>query len=353
MKSEIETHSDLTRRDFIKKSSAGVLGLSVLNAIPQTLKAALIKKSFYAKSRIVLVKHSKVISPDGIVDSDILDSMLDTAISNFNGDSPSDYWNKIFSPKETIGLKVNTLGLNSIARSSLTDHFSAITNSIIKSFKECGYKDENFIIWDRSNEELTSAGFNIQNEIGKTRTLGVVSRSGGSAIGYHDNEIQVESKSTRITKILTDMCDGIINIPLIKDHGNSGFTGALKNHYGTINNARDFHNNNCTDPGIPEINMIDVIRKKQRLIIVDALMCVFNGGPRWERRFMWPFGGILVGTDPVAVDTVLFNIMNEKRKRENLQPIHENHAIHISLASEIGLGTNNMNNIDLVEINLG
>lgn len=351
MKSEKGNKSELTRREFIKKSSVSALGLSLLGSIPATLASETINQTITGKSKVVLVRNTKVISPEGIVDNDILSSMLDTAITNYSGDSPSIFWPKIFSPKDIIGLKVNTLGLNQISGSSLTNHFSAVTNVIIQSCKEAGIKEENFIIWDRSNEELTSAGYQIQNELGKTRILGNVSRSDGSAIGYSDKEIKVGDKSTYLAKILTDMCTCLINIPLVKDHGIAEFTGALKNHYGTINNAREFHSNNCTNPGIPEINLIDTIKSKQKLIIADALLGVFNGGPRWDRKFMWPYGGILVATDPVAIDTILFNILNDKRKSEGLAPINDSTARHIRLSAEAGLGKNNLNQIDFLEIN--
>lgn len=354
MISKKEETNDLTRREFIKRTSASALGISLLGGLPESIKASLLKSNVISKSKVVLVRNPNVITQNGEVNHTILKEMLNKALTNFSGVSPAAYWQKLFSPNDTIGLKVNTLGLSNISRSSLTKHFDAVTSAIIESCKEAGFNEENFIIWDRSNEELISAGYTIQKEKGKTRVLGVLeSRRGGDNSIFHEKEYLLGNKTTRITKILTDQCTGIINIPLIKDHGSSGFTGALKNHYGTINNAREFHSNNCTNPGIPEVNMIDVIRNKQRLIISDALLSVFNGGPRWERRFTWAYGGILVGTDPVAIDTVMFNILNEKRVSEGLSAISDNIARHIHLSKEIGLGTNDINEIDFVEINLG
>jgi len=281
--------------------------------------------------------------------------MLDKGITGFSGEkSASSYWSKIFSPKESIGLKVNTLGLSNVSGSPVTNHFQAVTSSIIGSFNGTGIEEGNFIIWDRSEEELISAGFAIQNEKGKTRVLGNVgTRRGGGGIGYSEEELKAGDKTTHLSKILTEMCSSIIAIPLMKDHGVAGVTGALKNHYGSIDNAREFHANNGTNPGIPDINLLPGIRSKQKLIIMDALMGVFNGGPRWDRRFIWPYGGILIGTDPVAIDTVMFGIINEKRKSEGLDLISESNARHIRISGEMGLGSNNMEEIDLVKIELG
>jgi uncharacterized protein (DUF362 family) len=352
MKKNSNTSTGITRRNFIKAASLSAAGLSFIGALPASFKAMVKQESSRIKSRIVLIKNPEVINNEGIVDTSLLSDMLEKAIMKYSGEkSAANFWKNNFLKDKSIGLKVNTLGLNSIADTTLTNHFDAFTKAIIESCGKAGIKEDRFIIWDRSEEELISAGYKIQKENGKTRILGCVeSRRGDGGIGYTDEEYPVGDKKTRLTKILTEMCDSIINIPLIKDHGTAGFTGALKNHYGTINNAREFHANNCTSPGIPEVNTIPIIQKKQKLIISNALSCVFNGGPRWDRKFMWNFGGILIGTDPVAIDTVMFNIINEKRKLEGMPPISENVAKHFRLSQELGLGTNNMNEIDLIEI---
>ena len=346
---------DLSRREFIKKTSIGALGATLFSGVPSIMKGALIKNEAVSKSKVVLIQNSKVINSNGEVNSEILNEMIETAITNFSGEKKSsDYWKKNFSMDDIIGLKVNTLGLSNIAGSTATNHFQAVTSSLINSFVSAGYKDEKFIIWDRSEDELKSAGFVIQKEIGKTRVLGNIgTRSGDGGEGYSTEELKVGEKSTRLSKILTDMTSAMINIPLMKDHGTAGITGALKNHYGTINNARDFHSNNATSPGIPDINLLNGIRSKQKLVIMDALMRVFNGGPRWDRNYMWPFGGILISTDPVAIDSVMFGLINEKRTAEGLSPITEERAKHLRLSSELGLGKYKSEDIELVKINLG
>ncbi len=345
MKNNSNNKLAITRRNFIKATS-------FLGAFPAKIKDLIVQESSRIKSRIVLIKNPDVINNEGIVNSSILNEMLDKAIMKYSGEkSATNFWKNNFSKDKTIGLKVNALGLNSITNSPLINHFDAFTKAIVESCSKAGIMEDRFIIWDRSEEELISAGYKIQKETGKTRILGSIeSRRGEGGIGFTDEEFPVGEKKTRLAKILTEMCSSIINIPLIKDHGIAGITGALKNHYGSINNAREFHSNNCTSPGIPEINAIHIIRQKQKIIIANAISCVFNGGPRWDRKFIWNYGGILIGTDPVAIDTIMLNILNEKRKMEGLLPISDNVAEHLRLTNEIGLGTNNINEIDLIEI---
>jgi uncharacterized protein (DUF362 family) len=144
----------------------------------------------------------------------------------------------------------------------------------------------------------------------------------------------------------------MINIPVLKDHGVAGITGSLKNHYGSIDNPRQFHGNGCTGPGVPEINAIPVIRRKERLIVCDALLGVYNGGPRWKRPYIWPYGGLIVGTDPVAVDSVVLGLLDEKRQSEDMERLGHR-ARHIQAAQELGLGNGDSSRLQLVQKELG
>ncbi len=101
-----------------------------------------------------------------------------------------------------------------------------------------------------------------------------------------------------------------------------------------------------------EINAIPVIREKQRLVLFDALLGVYNGGPRWPRRYIWPYGGILVGTDPVAMDAVALLILDEKRRAEGMGSLI-GRAGSVNAAAALGLGTADRDQIDLIEVTLG
>lgn len=342
-----------SRREFLKKSSTSLIGAALLGNISNTFADTFstISKS---TSKVVLVRHSKVVDQEGIVNSEILNEMLETALTKFNnGKKSSELWNKLFLPKDIIGIKVNLLGLNSISGSNSVSHYSAILEAVLKSSGNADLRRENFIIWDRNSEEFNAAAIKIQKEDGKTKYFGTLNSKNDSIETSFSEEVKVGQKTTRISKILTEQCTALINMPVLKDHGLAGFTGALKNHYGTISNPREFHSDNCTNPGIPEINALPQIRTKQKLIIADALMGVFNGGPRWNRDSMWNYGGILIATDPVAIDKVMLGIINEKRIAEGMNAISDNSTKHIKLSSEMNLGTDNLSEIDFVKIELG
>lgn len=347
-----KTSFEESRREFIKKSSAGLLSAAFLGNMPLTF-AESFSNSQTVKSKVVLVRNSKVIDAEGNVNIEILSEMIETALVNFNnGKSSADLWRKLFSQDDIIGMKVNLLGLNSISGSSSVNHYSAMINCVINNAAKAELRRENFIVWDRNNEEFAGAGLQIQKDNNKTKFYGSLNSRNDDIDSAFSNEVAVGEKTTRISKILTDSCTALINMPVLKDHGTAGFTGALKNHYGTISNPREFHSNNCTNPGIPEINALPQIRSKQKLIIADALIGVFNGGPRWNRDFMWNYGGILVASDPVAIDRIMLGIINEKRQSAGMNIISENAAKHIRLSAEMKLGTDVLAEIDFKKIEL-
>jgi hypothetical protein len=118
-----------------------------------------------------------------------------------------------------------------------------------------------------------------------------------------------------------------INLPIMKRHDSGGVTGALKNNFGTIASCAYFHEPNYAGPGKPgamfskEANpAVDIwlnphVGAKTRLIVCDAILAGWNWGnnpPTGWRNF----GGrspncLLLGADPVAMDSVVYDHVTE------------------------------------------
>lgn len=71
-------------------------------------------------------------------------------------------------------------------------------------------------------------------------------------------------RSQRLSKIVTEMADYMINLSVLKNHGIAGATLCLKNHYGTCDKPGDLHSRHA-DPYIGALNALDPIQKKQCL----------------------------------------------------------------------------------------
>ena len=96
------------------------------------------------------------------------------------------------------------------------------------------------------------------------------------------------------------------------------------------------------------------VKGKNRLNILCALTPQFHGrGPHhFSRRYVWSYKGLIVGQDPVAVDTIGLRLIMAKRRIE-LGPAQELPPVpkHIQLAdTRHHLGTSDMARIDLVKI---
>ena len=308
----------------------------------------------HGPSKVVLVRDSRVIESSGAIRQPLLQEMLDRALTSFSGKSTiGDAWKEFVKPEDVVGLKLNAQSVPRLRGSELTTHFPGMVSAILSGFRQAGIAEENVVLWDRNDEEVASMGFPLQKDTGALRALGTqASTRGGGGPGFSSESFPVGNRSSKVSRIASEMCSALINMPVLKTHTTTGITGALKNHYGSIDNPRQYHGSHGTNPGIAEINAIPVIREKERLVVFDALLGVYNGGPTWQRQFIWPYGGLLVGTDPVAIDAIALKILDEKRQAEGMGSLVRE-ALSLDAAEALGLGTRNLDQIELQEIVLG
>jgi uncharacterized protein (DUF362 family) len=341
-----------TRRHFLKHSALTAFGVAAARKLSPALDGLFPAESPAEKSRVILVRHSGVVDADGRVQGPLLQEILDKAIIEFSGRSAvADAWRQFVSPEDVVGFKINTLGLTEVRGTDYTHHFSAMIEAVASGLRRAGVKDKNMVVWDRSEEEMMEAGLTIQKDPGAMRVI--ANKAGRRDPGdYAPRAYPVGGLSSRVSRILADVCTTLINIPVPKTHGNSVFTCSLKNHYGSIDNPSRMHANACCDPGIAEVNAIPVIREKQKLVVSDALLLVTERGPRWDRRFIRPYGGVIIGTDPVAVDAVALKILDDKRAEDGMDRIAPR-VPHVALAEKLALGKSRLEDIDLVALDLG
>ncbi|UCE66454.1 MAG: DUF362 domain-containing protein [Candidatus Zixiibacteriota bacterium] len=297
-----------------------------------------------AESSVIQVRSSLVIEDDGSIDLDILHQMIETG---FNAISESndygDYLQSIFSSGDVIGLKVN--GLAGPAMSTRAE----VVNTLSNLLDEIGRPRKKHLIWDRFDRELSALGFALNTGGGGPLCFGTDHRG----VGYSNSLVSRGKVGGLLSRVLVDYCDAIINIPVLKDHGIAGVTCALKNHYGSIHNPNKYHDSAC-DPYIADLNSLEQIRSKQRLIVVDALKVQFHGGPAYHPRWAADYGGILIGTDPVAIDAVGYKIIEDLRKTAGLETLKgtRREPIYIKTAGKYGLGAAELEKIDFVKLNV-
>jgi len=154
-----------------------------------------------------------------------------------------------------------------------------------------------------------------------------------------------------LAKALTRISDAVINLPVLKDHGIVGITLALKNLFGAVHNPNKYHPN-AGDPYVADVYMLPPIRQKVRLAICDAITAQYEGGPSYMPQWSWPFNGLLVARDPVALDYTGWQIIEQERARRGLKPLKDvgREPKWIATAARHGIGTNDPRRIERLEV---
>jgi len=203
------------------------------------------------------------------------------------------------------------------------------------------------VIWDRLNSDLEIARFQIRERGQGIRCFG------NDVLGYEDDLAVYGSVGSRISRTLTQICDAVINLPVLKDHSITGVTIALKSMFGAIHNPNKYHIS-AGDPYVADVYMLPPIRQKVRLAICDATTALYEGGPSYMPQWTWPYNGLIVGLDPVAVDYTGWQIIEKKRAAVGMKSLKEAGRAprYIATAADAQhrLGTDDPRRIDLVEV---
>jgi len=337
-----------SRREFLKKSASvglGLYGITQLGIDFNTVDAKKNTDSAKAKevkSKVVIAQDDKVVNDKNVVVENVVQKLLDNAIMNLaEGKNRKAAWSQYFDKKDIVGVKINTL-----AGRHMSSHVQLV-NTIINGLKSIGIPAENIIIWDKSDNDLTGAGFEIN-----TTRKGIKCLSTESTVEYGDL-IMYGSIASCYSKILNN-CTALVNVPILKHHSMAGVTISLKNWLGAIHNPNKYHFDAAADPYIADINMPDILRKKRQLIICDALVSQYNGGPGFNPHYTWNSNSLLVATDAVALDTLGMQIIEAKRKEMKLPSLKEAgiEPKYIATAAddEHQLGTNDLGKIQIVRV---
>ena len=162
----------------------------------------------------------------------------------------------------------------------------------------------------------------------------------------------IASKFSRIVPV----CTSFVNVPVLKHHTMAGVTLSLKNWFGAINNPNKYHFDVSSDNYIPDLNSMlfskSGLNKKQPLIICDAIMAQYDMGPGYRPNKVWNYSGLVVSTDPVALDRIGTQIIEKKRQEVGMKSLadsgHEPKYISIAADNFHKLGIDDPSKMELV-----
>ena len=282
----------MTRRDFIRGTTAAVLGASAaFGQIPPD--------SLEKKTRVVLIRHPDALNANSTWNEPVIQQMLDEAVARLlDQDDPVTAFKQLIKPEDIVGIKTNVW--------SFLPTPAPVEKAIKRRVLDAGVKEEN--------------------------------------IGLDDHNVRANPIFVKAT--------ALINARPIRTHYLAGMSGCIKNYIMFGESQESYHPDSCASLG--SLFLLPQVKGKTRLNILCALTPQFHGrGPHnFSRRYVWNYKGLIVGQDPVAVDSVGLRLIMAKRRKE-LGPAQEIPPVpkHIQFAdTKYGIGTSDPGKIELIKL---
>ena len=335
--------SRCTRREFVGRLGAGAVALGVGACLPGTDGVwpscapdapcnegdPLIVPP--ASSRVVEVRSRGMANLDQLViEPGLVPSMLTAGLKALTGlEDEAAAWAAVLPGRgsgEIVGLKVNTL-------SPYVPTSLPLVSSLVDSLTKAeAAPAEELLVWDRFDNELIRSGLTA-DAVGCPVRGTLVEDGSGLGPGYEAHAACLSGRNICMSTLLTQQTQHTINVSVLKNHSAAGFTGCLKNHYGSFSNPGDFHEG-C-EQHIARLNTLPQIASKARLHVMDTLIGVIHGDTN-SSGDCGP-GRLLLGFDPVALDQRGMELRDELlalRNRPAGTP-----GEYLPVAEALGLGT--------------
>jgi hypothetical protein len=282
----------ITRRDFLRVAGG--------TAVATALGAGVLREAqAEPTAKVVLIRNAEVLGSQGKVQQEILQSMLDEALQNLLGVNEAlEAWKKLFRSSDVVGIKSNEW-----QKLPTPKELEAV---IKRRLLDVGVAEKNIDIADR---------------------------------GVLKNPIFLQATA-------------LVNVRPLRTHHWSGVGTCLKNYIQFVPDRPSYHGEACSSLG--EIWTLPMVKGKTRLNILSVLTPQFygRGANFFDTRYVWPYKGLIVGTDPVAVDAVGAHLLQVKRiaffgedRALDVPPVHI-----IVAEKKYHLGVSDLKRIQLIKL---
>jgi hypothetical protein len=318
------------RRTFVRMLAATPLaarlqirtGLPPLKVVSRYAPAAVPGMPGPYPGRVVRVRSDKSVdTATGAANNDVVREMMAQGMRTLTGAATTaDAWGRFFTPADVVGIKVNCGGFPYVVSAY------EIVAETIKQLTAIGVPLSQIFLYERFQNQLDEVNYAPHIPEGVRIVAAERANRNTDNSGY-DPETYLEAtlfgeEDTRsnMMRLVSKQLTKIINIPNMKDHGATGVTGCLKNvAYGSFSNVARTHQRgkSHTYSVVGTLASIEPLRSRTVLQIMDGLRGVWHGGPfaRTTRYVFYP-RQIMFGTDPVAIDRLLLDIIDDKRREQ-------------------------------------
>jgi len=282
----------ITRRDFLRVTAGTAMAATLGSGILGEARAE-------PTAKVVLIRNAEILGRQDKVQEEILQSMLDQAVKSLLGaNEPLEAWHKLFKSSDVVGIKSN--------------------------------------VWAKmpTPKELETAI--------KRRLLDV---------GVAEKNIGIDDRGVLNNPVFQN-ATALVNARPLRTHHWSGVGTCLKNYIQFVPDPSSYHDEGCSPLG--KIWTYPIVKGKTRLNILSALTPQFygRGSNFFDKRYVWPYQGLIMGTDPVAVDAVGAHLLQVKRTgffgEERALDVP---PIHILVADKkYHLGVSDLSRIQLIKL---
>ena len=282
----------ITRRNFLRATA----GTAVAAALGPGLLG---EGRTEPTAKVVLIRNASVLGPEDKIQEEILVSMLDEGVKSLLGSNEArEAWRKLFKSSDVVGIKSNE--------------------------------------WQKlpTPKELEAAI--------KRRLLDV---------GVAQKNIGIDDRGVLNNPVFLN-ATALVNTRPLRTHHWAGVGTCLKNYIQFVPNRPDYHEEGCSPLG--KIWTYPIVKGKTRLNILCCLTPQFygRGANFFDKRYVWSYKGLILGTDPVAVDAIGAHLLQAKRiaffgedKALDVPPIH------IMVADKkYHLGVSDVSHIQLIKL---
>jgi hypothetical protein len=316
------------RRDFVRLLAASPL---LRSAQVRSERPALKVVSKYAAAaapgmpgpypgRVVSVRSATCVdTTTGAANAEAVREMMARGMRTLTGaSSTSDAWRRFFEPADHVGIKVNCGGYPYCVSAY------EIVAEVVRQLMGVGIPSSQIYLYERFQNQLDEVNYAPHlpdgvSIVAAERANRNVDNSGYDPATYLEaNFFGEDDTRSNMMRLVSQRLTKIVNIPNMKDHGATGVTGCLKNvAYGSFSNVARTHQAGVshTYSVVGTLASIEPLRSRTVLQIMDGLRGVWHGGPfaRTTRYVFYP-KQILFGTDPVAIDRLLLDIIEQERR---------------------------------------
>ena len=330
--------------------------------------------------KVVAVHSARSLSEDGRkINGETVREMMERGMRELTGDARAvDSWRRFIAPDDVVAIKVNAGGRPWVVSSH------EIVGETIRNLMEVGVKPQQIFVYERFQNQLDQV--NYAPRIPEGVNIFAAERANvGSDNQNYDPRVYVEANffgeddtRSNMIQLISQKVTKIINIPNMKDHGATGVTGCLKNiAYGSFSNVARTHQRGVshTLSFVGTLAAVEPLRSRTVLQIMDGLRGVWHAGPFAPTlKYVFFPRTIMFGTDPVAIDRLLIDVIDDERKRRGAISIwnrdektlntgrnrdedpNTNIIIreprHIEYAAQLGLGVSDVGNIHIEEVEI-